>query len=57
MANKRPKVSIIFAFHNCDRFIEESLSSIGYLNSNDFEIIAVNDGSVDNSLKYALTFI
>ena len=48
-----PRVSIIFPFHNCEKFIKEALSSIEYLTSDDFEIIAVNDGSTDNSLEYA----
>lgn len=48
-----PKVSIIFPFYNCEKFIREALASIEYLTSDDFEIIAVNDGSTDNSLKYA----
>jgi glycosyltransferase involved in cell wall biosynthesis len=49
----RPKVSIVFPFYNCEKFIKEALSSIEYLTSDDFEIIAVNDGSTDNSLEYA----
>lgn len=50
---RNPKVSIIFPFYNCEKFIKEALSSIEYLTSDDFEIIAVNDGSTDNSLEYA----
>jgi len=48
-----PKVSIIFPFYNCEKFIEEALSSLKYLSSSDFEIIAINDGSTDNSFKIA----
>jgi glycosyltransferase involved in cell wall biosynthesis len=49
----KPKVSIIFPFYNCEKFIEQSLSSFRYLSSSDFEIIAINDGSTDDSLKVA----
>ncbi len=48
-----PKVSIIFPFYNCEKYIKEALASIEYLKSDDFEIIAVNDGSTDKSLQYA----
>ena len=48
-----PRVSIIFPFYNCEKFIKEALYSIEYLKSDDFEIVAVNDGSTDNSLEYA----
>jgi len=47
------KVSIIFPFYNCEKFIKEALASIEYLKSDDFEIIAINDGSTDKSLQYA----
>jgi len=50
---RNPKVSIIFPFYNCERFIEEALLSIQYLSSKDFEIIAVNDGSTDRSVEIA----
>ena len=45
-----PMVSIIFPFYNCEKFIKEALDSIKNISSVDFEIIAVNDGSTDNSL-------
>lgn len=48
-----PKVSIIFPFYNCEKFIEEALSSLIYLSSSDFEIIAINDGSTDQSAEIA----
>ena len=31
-----PKVSIIFPFYNCEKYIKEALSSIEYLKSDDF---------------------
>lgn len=47
-----PKVSIIFPFYNCQQYIENSLLSIGHL-PKEYEIIAVNDGSTDDSLNIA----
>jgi len=48
-----PKVSIIFPFYNCEKYIEEALASMEYLKSDDFEIIAINDGSTDKSVIIA----
>ena len=51
--SEKPKVSIIFPFYNCERFIKEALLSIQYLESEQFEIIAIDDGSQDQSLNIA----
>jgi glycosyltransferase EpsE len=48
-----PKVSIIFPFYNCEKFIEEALLALKYLKSDKFEIIAINDGSTDKSFAIA----
>lgn len=49
--SSRPKVSIIFPFYNCEEFIKEALLSIEHLPPEDFEIIAINDGSTDRSYE------
>ncbi len=46
-----PKVSIIVAAYNIERYIERSLRSVINQTLNDIEIIIVNDGSTDNTLK------
>ena len=46
-----PKVSIIVAAYNIEKYIERSLKSIIHQTLNDIEIIIVNDGSTDNTLN------
>ena len=46
-----PKVSIIIPVYNAERFLEKCLDSIENQTFKDIEIICVNDGSKDNSLK------
>ncbi len=49
--NEKLKVSVIIPFYNSQAFIERCIHSIGSqtLSEDEFEIIAVNDGSNDNS--------
>lgn len=44
-----PKVSIIIPVYNKENYIEATLTSVLKQNFQDFEIIAVNDGSTDRS--------
>ena len=46
-----PKISIISAIYNRERFILRLLSSIQNQNFNNIEIILIDDGSKDNSVK------
>lgn len=54
-----PKVSVIFPVYNVEAYLDEALYSLEKQTLKDIEIIAVNDGSTDNSLsildKHALT--
>ena len=43
--------SIIVPVYNAERYIENALHSVINQDENNFEIIVVNDGSTDNSLK------
>ena len=45
------KVSVIIPVYNVEKYLEECLNSIVYQTLNDIEIICINDGSTDNSLK------
>ena len=46
-----PKLSIIIPVYNCENSISKCLNSLLSQSFTDFEIICVNDGSTDNSLK------
>lgn len=45
-----PFFSIIFPVYNTERYVEDSLKSIFSQTFKDFELIAINDGSTDQSL-------
>lgn len=47
--HNKPLISIIIPIFNVGEFIEECIESIIKQHGNDIEIIAVNDGSTDNS--------
>lgn len=47
---KSATVSVLFPVYNAERYVAESLYSILAQTYPDFEVIAVNDGSSDNSL-------
>lgn len=45
------KVSIIMPVYNAERYLSETLDSVINQNITDFELIAINDGSLDGSLE------
>ena len=45
------KLSIIVPVYNVEQYLEECISSILGQTYTDFELILVNDGSVDNSIQ------
>ena len=47
----KPKVSIIVPVYNVEKFLEKSMDSLINQTLDDIEIIAINDGSTDSSLK------
>jgi glycosyltransferase involved in cell wall biosynthesis len=51
-----PKVSVIVPVYNLADNLEESIESILNQNLQDFEIIAVDDGSTDSSLEILIEF-
>ena len=52
------KVSVIITAYNCERFIQKALNSVLAQNFSpqEYEIIAVNDGSTDNTLNLLKEF-
>lgn len=45
------KVSVIIPVYNTEKYLKECLNSVINQSLKDIEIICVNDGSTDNSLK------
>ena len=56
MLNSKPTVSYILCVYNGEKTLAESLHSLHGQKDIDLEIIAVNDGSADNSLKILKRF-
>lgn len=46
-----PKLSVIVPVYNVEKYLKECINSIINQTLKDIEIICVNDGSTDNSLK------
>ena len=54
--NTHPKISIIMPIFNSENFIEDCLNSLLNQTFKNFEIICINDGSTDNTLKILYEF-
>ncbi len=50
-APKKPKISVVMPVYNCEQYLEEALVSLIIQTYDNFEVIAVNDGSTDGWLK------
>jgi len=53
------KISVIISVYNCEEFLDECLDSLvrQTMPKEDFEVIIINDGSKDNSLKIIKKFL
>lgn len=51
-----PKVSIIVPVYNSEKYLKKCIQSIVSQEYDNYEIIVVNDGSTDNSLKILKSF-
>ena len=47
----KPRVSVVIPVYNVEEFLDEAITSLLNQSFDDFELICVNDGSKDNSLK------
>lgn len=53
VAEDTPKISVIMACYNGERYLAEAIGSIRAQTLKDFELIVVDDGSTDRSLEIA----
>ena len=51
-----PKVSVVLPIYNVEQYLRECLDTVVNQTLKDIEIICVNDGSTDNSLKIIKEF-
>lgn len=47
----KPKISVIVPVYNAEKYVDECLNSLVNQTLSEIEIICINDGSTDNSLK------
>jgi len=57
MCNKKPLISVIVPIYNGEKWLLTALRSISLQNFTDFEILLIDDGSVDNSAKICKSFL
>lgn len=53
---KSPRVSVVVCAYNAERTMEQCLASLEVLNYPDYEVIVVNDGSIDRTLEISERF-
>ena len=54
--SRTPKVSIIVPIYNVEKYIGRCLMSIKKQSFKDFEVLLINDGTPDNSMRIAEKF-
>lgn len=52
---KKPKVSVVMPVYNGGKYIKKSVNSILNQSFKDFELIVINDGSIDETSKFLKT--
>jgi len=57
MKNSNVVISIILCCYNSEKYLEETLQSIVDQTFKNWELITVNDGSQDNTLKILNEFV
>jgi len=51
-----PKISVVIPVYNKDKYIKNTIQSVLNQSFKDFELLVVNDGSTDNSVKIIQSF-
>lgn len=54
--NKKPLISVILPVYNAEKYLVEALESLRYQTYPHFEVIAIDDGSTDNSYRILKQF-
>lgn len=57
MRNVKPLVSIIIPVYNSEKYIKQTLQSVLEQTYKEYEVLIINDGSMDNSIKIINHFI
>ena len=57
MCNNKPLISVIVPIYNGEKWLLPTLRSISAQTFMDFEILLIDDGSVDNSAKICKSFL
>ncbi len=56
-AEAQPRVSVIMIFLNAERFIDEAIRSVLAQTVNDWELVLVDDGSIDSGREIVLSYV
>ena len=51
--SSKPTISVLMPFRNCEKYLEEAINSVLCQTFEDFELIAINDNSTDQSWAIA----
>jgi len=50
------KITVVIPVYNCDNYLQKAIVSVLKQNTNNYELILINDGSTDNSLNICLEY-
>lgn len=53
----QPKVSVIVPFYNAERYLKQCLDSLQKQTYSNFEVLLINDGSIDQSYQIAAEYV
>ena len=51
MKKSNPAISVVMVFYNAERYIEEAVKSVLRQSFRDFELLLIDDGSIDQSVR------
>ena len=53
----QPKISVIVPFYNAERYLKQCLDSLQKQTYSNFEVLLINDGSIDQSYQVAAEYV